>query len=231
MNPFRFCVCAALILSACTLSATDATQLLEQLKVKMKGATSYTASMKITVDIPFLKAPPASAKIWFKAPDKSHIESPGFALIPKQGADMSFVRLLSQPIVAVDAGYEEFAGQMLRRIKILPVSESAQIAVATVLIDTVRLLPMKVISTSKTGGTIIAELVYDDARAAVYCLPSYVKLALDIGKFDIPKTMTGDFDTKKEDAQKSKKDRSKAIVEIVYHNYDINIRIPDSIFD
>jgi hypothetical protein len=231
MSIVQVVIAALLTLLPSILSASDATQILEQLKEKMKGAKSYTASMNIKVDIPFLKAPPATAKIWFKAPDKSHIESPGFALIPKQGADMSFVRLLSEPIVAVDAGYEDFAGQTLRRIKILPVLESAQIAVATVLIDTARLLPKKVISTAKAGGTIIAELVYDDSKAAVYCLPSYVKLVLDIGKFEIPKTMTGDFDTKKEDAGRSKKDRAKAIVEIVYHNYDINVRISDSVFD
>jgi len=227
----RFSVWAIVLLVSNDLCASDASVLLEQLKMKMKGASSYSASMIITVDIPFLTAPRANANIWFKAPDKSHIESPGFALIPKQGADMSFVRLLSEPIVTVDAGYEDFAGRTLRRIKILPVSEKSQIAVATVLIDTVRMLPIKVISTAKTGGTIVAELVYDDAKAAVFCLPSYVKLALDIAKFDIPKTMTGDFETKKETPGKSRKDRTKAFVEIVYHNYDINIAIPDSVFD
>ena len=209
------------------LQAQTADEILETVRQSMTKATSYKANLKLNVTVPFLKAPPSTATLWFKAPDKTHIESPGFAMIPKQGADLSAARLLSRPYTAVDAGRGMFHGTVMRKIKVIPLEERADIVVATIWIDTTLMVPRKVVSTSKTGGTFTAELVYDNARAREFCLPSYVKLVFDIGSFELPKTMTGDFGS---DDANEKADKSKAIVEIWYKNYEINLKIDDSLF-
>ena len=221
-----------LLLTTTPLAAqTSANELLEDLKKCMTSATSYKADLKLKVTVPFLKAPPSEATLWFKAPDKTHIESPGFAMIPKQGADMSAAKLLSQPYTAVDAGRAKFHGTMMRKVKIIPTAENADIVVATIYIDTTLMVPRKVVSTSKTGGTFTAELVYRNAKAREYCLPSYIKLMFDVGSFELPKTMTGDFGSEDEENAKPKGEKGKAIVEIWYKNYEINLAIPDSMFE
>ena len=212
---------------------------MDAIKVRMQGARTYIASMKLNVDIPFLKAPPSEAKIWFKAPDKTHIEAPGFAMIPKQGADLSAATLLSAPYTAFDSGLDVFHGTTMRKVRIIPLDDEAEIAVATVWVDTTLMVPRKVVSTAKRGGTFTAELVYQNAAARKVCLPSYVKLIFDIGNFKLPKTMTGDFDededvgndgSKVKGARRSETNNDKAIVEIWYSNYQINVPINDDVF-
>ena len=224
MRPLALSV-ILLLFSACPLPAGSEAELLDAIKARMQGAKSYTADMKINVDISFLQAPDATAKIWFKAPDKTHIEAPGFAMIPKQGADMSALRILSEAYVSIDAGMVEFHGTMMRKVRIIPVDESSDIAVATIWIDTTLMLPRKVVSTTKSGGTFSAELVYSNEKARRFGLPSYVKLQFDLGKFELPKSMTGDFDDNETSSS------SKAIVQIWYSNYRINVPIKDSIFN
>jgi hypothetical protein len=196
----------------------DARRLMEAIKARMQGAKVYDADMRIKVDVSFMKVPESKAHVHFEAPDKTTIDAPGFAMIPKQGADLSAAKLLSQPYVAVSAGREMFQGVMMRKVTVIPSNETGDIAVATVWVDTTAMTPRKVVSTTRKGGTITAELAYNDATARAYCLPSYVKLRFDVGTFQLPKTMTGDFETSAADKPKPSQ---QATVEIWYSSYRI----------
>ena len=209
--------------------ASTAQELLETIRTRMQGAKTYIATMKIKVDISFLQAPEATATMWFKAPDKTHIESPTFAMIPKQGADLNAMKLLSQPFTAVDAGTEAVGSKVMKKVRILPIDESSTVAVATAWIDT----------TLKKGGTFVAELTYGNAAARKYCLPSFAKLSFDVANFELPKTISGEFRNSQDDPKKAAasakvakagaKD-TKAVVEIQYTDYKINVPISDSKF-
>jgi hypothetical protein len=198
-------LCASVSASA----APDATSIVAAVKAKLDKVSTYKATVRIKVDVPFMKVPDADATVYFKAPDRTAIESKGFAMLPKQSADLTAMRLLSRPYVAIDVGTASFQGQTLRKIKVLPSDDAGDIVVAT-----------------KKGGTVVAELVYGDKLARTYALPSYVKLVFDIGAFEIPKTMSGDFDAPKQDNSKPKR----ATVELQYSNYTFNKPIPDKVF-
>lgn len=241
----RFVIAAVLL--ACGVSgsvrAATAQDVMEAIRTRMQGAKSYIATMTIKVDISFLKAPEATATMWFKAPDKTHIESPTFAMIPKQGADLNAMKLLSQPFTAVDAGVEAVGSKKMKKIRILPLEESSPVAVATAWIDTTQMVPVKVSTTLKKGGTFTAELTYANAAARKYCLPSFARLSFDVANFELPKTISGEFRNSQEDAKKAaasakaskgsgtkdSKD-TKAVVEIRYTDYKINVPISDSKF-
>lgn len=201
-----------------TNAQDDARRMMEEIKARMQGAKVYDADMRIKVDVAFMKVPESKAHVHFEAPDKTTIDAPGFAMIPKQGADLSAAKLLSQPFVAVSAGREQFQGVMMRKVTVVPSSDAGDIAVATVWVDTTTMTPRKVVSTTRKGGTVTAELVYTDAAARAYCLPSYVKLRFDVGAFQLPKTMTGDFETS---AANKPKASQQATVEIWYSTYRI----------
>mgnify|MGYP000275626481 CR=1 FL=1 len=211
--------------------AQSAQELLTAMKGRMKGVSSYKASMRIKLDIPFLKAPESTATMYFKAPDKTHVDAPGFAMLPKRGADVTIQRVLDKPYVAVDAGRESFQGVQMRKVKILPTEEGGDIAVATVWIDTTQNVPRKVVSTTKQGGTITAELVFDDARARAFCLPSYLKLMFDIGNYEMSKVMSGDIDKPATQTEKPKEKTTQAVVEIWYSDYKLNVPIADAVFE
>ena len=63
--------------------------ILDRVKEEFNKIDDYTVDVKIKVDVDFLKMPDREAKIFFKKPDKIHIESEGFAMLPKEGLNFS----------------------------------------------------------------------------------------------------------------------------------------------
>jgi len=216
----RFLLVITVLLAPSLVQARTATELLNELKAKMQRVKRYTAELSIKVDVPFMKVPVSTATLTHVAPDKTTIDAPGFAMIPKQGADMSALKLLSKDFAAVDMGTEQWQGITMRKIKVLPADEESDVVVATLWIDTTLMVARKVVSTTKKAGTITAELVYDDAKAREYGLPSYTKIMMEIGSFEIPKSMSGDFNESSRDT-KPKSGPQKAVVEIWYSKFRI----------
>jgi hypothetical protein len=222
---------AVVIALLCTLTTayagSDAATLIGAVKSKMDKVTTYKAVVGITVDVPFMKVPPAEATLYYKAPDKTAFQAKGFAMLPKQGADVTAVRLLQRPHVAIDAGTGTFQNATLRKVKVLPSDEASDVVVATLWIHESTLQIRKVESTMKKGGTVVAELTYGNETSARYGMPSFVKLMLDVGSFEIPKTMTGDFDAPKRDKSKGPQ---QAVVQLTYKSVEFNKSVSDDVF-
>ncbi|MCX6140408.1 MAG: hypothetical protein NTX15_06195 [Candidatus Kapabacteria bacterium] len=216
----RFLLVITVLIAPSLIYARTATELLNELKAKMQRVKQYTAELSIKVDVPFMKVPVTTATLTHIAPDKTTIDAPGFAMIPKQGADMSALKLLSKDFTAVDMGTEQWQGVVMRKIKVLPADEDQDVVVATLWIDTTMMVARKIVSTTKKAGTITAELVYSDAKARAYSLPSYTKIIMEIGSFEIPKSMSGDFNESSRDT-KPKAGPQKAVVEIWYGKFRI----------
>lgn len=177
-------------LSASFTYARTADVLLKELRAKMTRAKSYTAQLKIKVDVPFMRVPDMTATLKHTAPDKTTIDAPGFAMLPKEGVDLGALKLLSKDFTAIDMGVEN----SMRKIKVLPSDESSDIVVATIWVDTTAMVARKVISTTKKAGTVTIELSYDNAKARSYALPSFTKISMELDALKIPKSISGDFD-------------------------------------
>ena len=177
-------------LSASFTYARTADALLKELRAKMTRAKSYTAQLKIKVDVPFMRVPDMTAILKHTAPDKTTIDAPGFAMLPKEGVDLGALKMLSKDFTAIDMGVEN----SMRKIKVLPSDESSDIVVATIWVDTTAMVARKVISTTKKAGTVTIQLSYDNTKARSYALPSFTKISMELDALKIPKAISGDFD-------------------------------------
>ena len=177
-------------LSASFTYARTADVLLKELRAKMTRAKSYTAQLKIKVDVPFMRVPDMTATLKHTAPDKTTIDAPGFAMLPKEGVDLGALKMLSKDFTAIDMGVEN----SMRKIKVLPSDESSDIVVATIWVDTTAMVARKVISTTKKAGTVTIQLSYDNTKARSYALPSFTKISMELDALKIPKAISGDFD-------------------------------------
>ncbi len=177
-------------LSASFTYARTADVLLKELRAKMTRAKSYTAQLKIKVEVPFMRVPDMTATLKHTAPDKTTIDAPGFAMLPKEGVDLGALKMLSKDFTAIDMGVEN----SMRKIKVLPSDESSDIVVATIWVDTTAMVARKVISTTKKAGTVTIQLSYDNTKARSYALPSFTKISMELDALKIPKAISGDFD-------------------------------------
>ena len=80
------CILALLILTA-QAHALSPKEILKKAGQHYEVIQDYTADAKVTVESPSMHVPEMSIKIYYKKPDKLHVDSKdGFAVLPKQGA-------------------------------------------------------------------------------------------------------------------------------------------------
>ncbi|MBL1161295.1 MAG: hypothetical protein D8M52_06200 [Chlorobi bacterium] len=216
-----------LITSVRNSAQTTAEALMKALEAKIAKVKTYTVNLQLDINIPFVEAPPTKATLYFKAPDKTHIETKGFAMLPKQGPDLSVFRILTQPYAIVDVGTTKLNGKTLRQIKVIPTTDASPIAVATFYTDVATALPTRVEAVTRNGGTLTAEFKFTNTKASAYALPSYAKLMFEVPPMDLPRMMSGDLDKPKTNTNGKP---VKASVEIHYTDYKINVPIKDDVF-
>lgn len=204
-------------------------KILKDVQDEFSKIEDYQVDVRIKVDVEFIKVPETKAKIYFKQPDKTHIESEGFAMLPKEGINFSPVGLLKKRHTALFDKEEVLNGIKTTIIKIVPLEEDTDIILSTFWVDTKRNVVLKVESTTKTNGTFMIELTYDQTSNK-FNLPSSMVFSFNVDKMNIPKTWSGDLNSKKSD-KKDLKPTTTGRVFIYYSNYKINQGISDSVFE
>ncbi len=207
---------------------TDSKQILRDVNLTFQKVKDYTADIKIKTDIPFINILPVNAKVFFKQPDKFHIQSKGIAILPKQGPENMMASLRdTAAFTAVFLMNDVLNGLPVAIINILPVSDTNDIVVGKFWIDVQRKIVMRSQITSKTNGTVNAEYVY--GSNAAYALPDKVTFIIDTKKFKMPKAVSADLNNyAKENADKQKENKGKIMLS--FSRYVINKGIDDAVF-
>jgi len=202
--------------------------IINEVQNNFDGVQDYQVDVSIKVDVNFLKVPESKAKLYFKQPDKIHFESDGFALLPKEGMNFSPFAFTKGDYTALFEKEEILDGIKTTIIKIIPLGDVNNIILSTLWIDRSKKVIRKVESTTKTNGTFVMELKYDDPKLN-FPLPTSMTFVFNIDKLNLPKSISGDMntETKKEDDNKTTTGK----VFIKYSNYKVNRGISDSMFD
>lgn len=230
-------IITVLLLSS-TFSAAqsiDAQKLLEAVLNKFNKVRDYKADASIKLDMNFIKVPDMKATIFFKQPDKMKVESDGFAMLPKQGLRFSPADLLNEDFTALYVKSEIAGNRKIDVVKAIPKSDSSNVILSTLWIDTEGLVIKKVETTTKKTGTTQIELDY---KSYEYGLPSKIKVSFSLEDINLPVPPQGQ---QNEDADTNKKGKSrrglprgtalKGSVIMTYNNYQVNKGIADSFFD
>ena len=190
----------------------------------------YQVDINIKVDVEFLKVPETKAKIYFKQPDKVHLEAEGFAMLPKNGMQFSPSSLLKNDYTAIYERDIDLNGVTTSVVKIIPIGDQGDVILSTLWIDQKKQRINKVESTTKTNGTFTIDFSYADNIE--YPLPSKIVFAFNLDKMNIPTAMTGETNTEKTNKKNKNSDsRTKGMVIVSYSKYQVNKGIPDSVFE
>jgi hypothetical protein len=212
------------------LFAQDPAALMKLIQNNLEKINDYEATASFKTQIPFLKVPDAIVKIYYKKPDKIKIKNEnGISLVPKETVSISLYSLVNSQYQALDAGSDNLQGIPVRIIKLLPIDENGALVLATLYIDTRRMLVLKVKTTTRDNGTNEVELYY--GKFSETGLPEKIVFSFNIQDFKLPKGVTFDYDdgsAKKKESETGQNQRGK--IEITYLNYSLNKGISDSQF-
>jgi outer membrane lipoprotein-sorting protein len=205
----------------------DPDQVLDEVKKTFNQVQDYVVDVNIKVDVDFIKMPETKATIYYKQPDKVHLESESFALLPREGLDVSPMGLLKEKYTAIYQKEDTVDGDKTDVIKVIPLEDESNVVLTTLWVDETKHIIRKVQSTLKVGGTFSIELKYDNPKID-YPLPSSMIFTFNIEKMNLPKGMSGELNDNKD---KDEKKKTTGKVYVTYSNYKVNKGIPDSVFE
>jgi outer membrane lipoprotein-sorting protein len=190
----------------------------------------YQVDVNIKVDIEFVKVPETKAIIYYKQPDKVHLEAEGFAMLPKKGMEFSPTSLIQKDHTAIYEQDVDLNGIKTSIVKIIPLGDQGDVILTTLWIDQKEKIIRKVESTTKTNGTFTIDFSYSDKIK--YPLPEKIVFAFNIDKMNLPVNISGDkSDSEKKNKNKTSDSRTKGKVIVSYSNYIVNKGIADSVFE
>jgi len=206
----------------------DPDEILDGIKEAFKKIEDYEVDILVKIDVDFLKVPDSEAKLYFKQPNKIHVESEKFTLLPRQGLDFSPLGLLSGKYTALYEREDTIRDLPTSVVKIIPLGNDGDIVLSTFWVDQTRNLIIRVESTKKPTGTFSIDFTYEKYNDH-YELPSQIEFTFSVDRMMLPRGMNGQLDADDDSNKKSNSTTGK--VYITYTNYKVNQGLPDELFE
>ena len=204
--------------------------IMEKVKAEFDKVEDYKVDVQTKIDVSFLKMPDRKATIYYKKPDKFHIDSENFAMLPKSGLNFSPLGFLNYKYTAFYEREDTIKGNPVSVIKVIPLEGSAEVILSTLWIDIIRNIILKVESSRKPQGNFTVNIDYIKISERFW-LPSSILFEFSIDGSGLPKRFGDDQGSN----DKQKKDGPKKVetgkVYLNYSNYKVNIELTDSIFE
>ena len=207
--------------------STDPDEILYGVKEAFTKIEDYEVDIRVIIDVDFLKVPDSEAKLYFKQPNKIHVESEKFALLPRQGLDFSPLGLLSGKYTALYEQEDTIRNIPTSVVKIIPLGNDGDIILSTFWVDQSRNLIIRVESTKKPTGTFTIDFTYEKYDD-YYELPSKMEFTFTVDRMMFPRGMDGQAD---DEDSNYKSDSKTGKVYITYTNYEVNQGLPDELFE
>ena len=218
-----------LLLRTIVISAQQMTA--EKILLTMKAAADrvkdYSAVLTASVQMERLKIPEMKVKVYFKQPDKIHVDSKGFSMLPRDGIFLNPSQLLNK-FTAELLSTEKKDGGTFYVIQLIPRADQQKgdrnrpPVASKIWVDGKRWLVTKFESTTQGGGSISVEFRHGLVNGT-YWLPEQIT-----AQFDVPQ--------RKEESQDEPGSRRQAMprkgtISMAYSDYQVNTGLPDELFE
>lgn len=216
-----------LVLSTIGFSQSkDPDEILKTVIKNFDRVQDYVVDVNIKVDVQGVKVPETKAKIYFKQPDKIHLESEGFAMLPKDGMLFSPSSLLKKDYTAIYEKDVELNGAKVSVIKVIPSGEQSEIILSTLWVDQSKKMIRKIESTTKSDGTFSIDFNYNDEIK--FPLPTQIVFYFNLDKMNL---QLNNKNSDPDNRNRGFDSTTKGKVVVKYSNYVINKGINDSVFE
>ncbi|WBL24148.1 hypothetical protein [Zunongwangia sp. HGR-M22] len=187
------------------------------IKKQMDQISHFTADIIIDVEAPFINMPTKTATINYNRGEKIKFSSTDFLIFPKRGLDFTFSEIFDHPFISVDRGLQTFDSRELKVLSIIPKDDKADMAMATLYLDTENKHIITSEITTKKQGSYRLVMNYTSEEI----LPNYVEVSFAIENLKIPLNFMGS-DTKIDRKTMRNSDTNAGKVKLQIKNYKIS---------
>lgn len=201
----------ALLLVTTPARALTAMEMVERALAQTQRVADYTAKVTVTVQAPNLQMPPRTVKVYYKRPDKVHVESEGIVVLPRDALLMgNLAGHLGEHTIATFNGSGTLGGRPVQCVKLTPRDAGPGTGRVLTWIDRERSLLLK--SEVWRGGAKMLTVSFAHTLVAGrYWMPAHIVTEVARG------AIRGDDEGGR--------------IELRFSNYRINTGLPDSIFE
>jgi hypothetical protein len=198
----------------------DAWSLLHSIQKEYDRVNDYSAAVSVHLSIPGFSVPDMNVTVYFRKPDNFHVESDGFAMVPRDV--LHFHPSMFQPgdYDIVDRGTRELRGVPCRVISLLASSDTARLQRATLMIDAAKKRILRLEADPLRAAPATADFTYTVVDG--HNVPASITI-----KMEAPSMMRrmGAAPGTKQNTQ-----GEKAVITLTYSKYRINKGIADDVF-
>jgi hypothetical protein len=112
-----FCASTLTLLGQKKTQTSSGAGILQNVAKGSEGVQDFVATIEAKVDMDRLRVPKMNATLYFKKPDKVHFDSPGFAMLPREGVLLNAATLQARYDAAV-IGEEGTEGKKLMKLQL-----------------------------------------------------------------------------------------------------------------
>lgn len=208
----------------------DPEALVNRLAQRWESVQDYTADVRISINIPFLRIPDKKATLYYKAPGKFHVETQGLTLVPKAASDLGGQSLLRMPHSAIYVRRDRRGPLDLHVIKVVPLNDTGQVVLATLYIGAEDEKLYRVETITRNEGWVNMDFTPGNNP---YGLPERMHMSFEIPRVEMPAGFTGDIDVGLESQKHhigAREKKTRGSVSVTYLNYRFNTGLSDAIF-
>lgn len=220
------------LLSLTTLSQRlpSGTEVLQHLEQGVEGVHDYVVTLQADVHMERVRMPRATATMYFKKPDKVHFDSPGIAMMPREGIAFNSSAVLSQ-YSAETVGADTVDGVKNFKLQLAAKSAAARLRQLFIWVNPENWTISRLQTIPYEGRILTLEFSYglQDGR---YWMPDSLTARfglLDGATSEVPPGDSASAPPSPLDQMQPRAPRSGSI-SIVYSNYRINVGLSDDIF-
>jgi outer membrane lipoprotein-sorting protein len=225
---FALTVAAAVPLQAQKGGDITAPAMMRNVEKGFEAVQDFTVTLNAEVDMERVRVPKMTATLYYKKPDKLHVASPNFAMLPREGIVLN-PALLGQRYEPTLKGKESVDGADLYRIELSAREARVRPARLTIWIDPSNWTIARMESTPYQGRSLKLVMTY----------------ALEQGTMWLPKTLSASFESVARDTttkldlnlqaapdpDEQRRPPRSGKINVQYLDYKVNTGLSDEIFE
>lgn len=198
--------------------------ILDKVKSNFDLINDYSVEVIVKIKIPEAEIPDIKAKIYFKKPDKFHIESEGFTILPKRIINFNPQSLFGSNFKSLLTGKKEIDGEKHFEIKVIPDDSLYPNSLITVYVNSKNFTIRKII----LGGTSVKNIESDLFFKLIdnkFWMPEKIETIFEFDLLHFPR-----FKKMNKELNNQSNLPQQGVISLTYLNYVINKGINDEIF-